>query len=175
MPPAPVTDMVIHPREQDLVAGTYGRGVWVMDIAPIRELTEENLKGVYLFTMNTKPIRRDAAQGNKRCSGDTFQSTPNEPNGLLIYYYLKQDAPQPVTVTVADAAGKMVRTLQGPQKAGINRVSSESGGGFGGGGGGGGGGGRGGQPRAAMPPGEYVVTLDVGGTKLTQKARVLET
>jgi hypothetical protein len=26
-----------------------------------------------------------------------------------------------------------------------------------------------------MPPGEYVVTLDVGGTKLTQKARVLET
>jgi hypothetical protein len=76
-----------------------------------------------------------------------------------------------VTVTVADAAGKMVRTLQGPQKAGINRVSSESGGGFGGGAGGG----RGGQARAAMPPGEYVVTLDVGGTKLTQKARVLET
>jgi hypothetical protein len=163
--------MVIHPREQDLVAGTYGRGVWVMDIAPIRELTEENLKGAYLFTVKPKPLRRDGAQGNNRFNGDTFPTTPNEPNGLLIYYYLKQDAPQPVTVTVADAAGKMVRTLQGPQKAGINRVSSESGGGFGGGAGGG----RGGQARAAMPPGEYVVTLDVGGTKLTQKARVLET
>jgi hypothetical protein len=169
MPPAAVTDMVIHPREQDLVAGTYGRGVWVIDIAPIREMTEENLKGPYLFSVKPKPIRRDGAQGNYRFNGDTFPTTPNEPNGLLIYYYLRQDAAQPVTVTVADLAGKVVRTLQGSQKAGINRVSSE-GGGFGGGGGG-----RGGQARAAMPPGEYVVTLDAGGTKLTQMARVVET
>jgi photosystem II stability/assembly factor-like uncharacterized protein len=169
MPPAAVTDMVIHPREQDLVAGTYGRGIWVIDIAPIREMTEENLKGPYLFTVKPKPIRRDGAQGNYRFNGDTFPTTPNEPNGLLIYYYLRQDAAQPVTVTVADSAGKVVRTLQGSQKAGINRVSSE-GGGFGGGGGG-----RGGQARAAMPPGEYVVTLDIGGAKLTQKARIVET
>jgi hypothetical protein len=58
---------------------------------------------------------------------------------------------------------------QCPQQAGINRVSSE-GGGFGGRGGG-----RGGQGRAAMPPGDYVVTLQVGDTRLTQKARVLPT
>jgi photosystem II stability/assembly factor-like uncharacterized protein len=171
MPPAPVTDMVMHPREQDLVAGTYGRGLWVVDIAPIREMTEENLKGPYLFAVKPKPIRRDGAQGNNRFNGDSFPATPNEPNGLAIYYYLNQDAAQTVTVTVADLTGKVVRTLTGSQKAGINRVASEGFGGFGGGGGGG----RGGQARAAMPPGEYVVTLDVGGNKLTQKARVLET
>jgi hypothetical protein len=85
---------------------------------------------------------------------------------------LKADAAQPVSIIVADQAGQVVRTLQGSQKAGINRVASEGGGGFGGGGGGGG---RGGQARAAMPPGEYVVTLQVGETKLTQKARVLPT
>ncbi len=168
MPPAPVTDMLIHSREQDLVAGTYGRGIFVMDIAPIREMTEENLKGPYLFSVKPKPIRRDGAQGNYRFNGDTFPTTPNEPNGLLIYYYLAHDSSRPVTVTLTDAAGKIVRTVAGPQKAGINRVSSESGGGrFGGGG-------RG-QARAAMPPGEYVVTLDADGTNLTQKARVLET
>jgi photosystem II stability/assembly factor-like uncharacterized protein len=173
MAPAPVTDMVIHPREQDLVAGTYGRGVWVVDIAPVREMTDENLgKSVHLFAVKPKPIRRDGAQGNYRLLGDTFPSTPNEPNGLLIYYYLKADAAQPVSIIVADQAGQVVRTLQGSQKAGINRVASEGGGGFGGGGGGGG---RGGQARAAMPPGEYVVTLQVGETKLTQKARVLPT
>lgn len=168
MAPAPVTDMVIHPREQDLVAGTYGRGVWVVDIAPIREMTDENLnKSVYLFAVKPKPIRRDGAQGNYRLLGDTFPSTPNEPNGLLIYYYLKTDAARPVSITVADQAGKIVRTIQGAQKAGINRVASE-GGGFGGGG-------RGGQGAAAMPPGEYVVTLQVGETKLSQKAQVLPT
>lgn len=172
MAPAAVTDMVIHPREQDLVAGTYGRGIWVVDIAPIREMTEENLsKSVYLFAVKAKPIRRDGAQGNYRLLSDAFPSTPNEPNGLLIYYYLKQDAAQPVSITIADQTGKVVRTLQGTQKAGINRVSSEGGGGFGGGGGGG----RGGQARAAMPPGEYTVTLQVGETKLTQTARVLPT
>jgi photosystem II stability/assembly factor-like uncharacterized protein len=169
MPPAAVTDMVVHPREQDLVAGTYGRGIWVLDIAPIREMTEENLdKTAYLFAVKPKPIRRDGAQGNYRLLGDMFPSTPNEPNGLLIYYYLKQDAAQPVSITIADQTGNVVRTLPGTQRAGINRVSSE-GGGFGGGGG------RGGGPRAAMPPGEYLITLQVGETKLTQKARLLPT
>lgn len=47
--------------------------------------------------------------------------------------------------------------LQGPQSAGIHRVSSGNG------------------ARVAMPPGEYVVTLDASGRKLTQKARLLET
>lgn len=168
MPPAPVTDMVVHPREQDLVAGTYGRGIWVVDIAPIREMTEENLKGPYLFPVKPRAIRREGAQGNFRLLGDGFPTTPNEPNGLLVYYYLNQDAAQPVTVTVTDASGKVVRTLQGSQRAGVNRVASEGFGGFGGGGG------RGGPARAAMPVGEYLVTLSVGETKLSQKARVLE-
>jgi photosystem II stability/assembly factor-like uncharacterized protein len=164
MPPAAVTDMVIHPREQDLVAGTYGRGIWVADIAPIREMTEENLKGPYLFPVKPKAVRHEGAQGNFRLLGDTFPTTPNEPNGLLIDYYLNDDGAQAVTVTVADTSGKVVRTLTGSHKAGLNRVATE---GFGGGG-------RGGAPHAAMPPGEYVVTLEAGDTQLTQKARVVE-
>jgi hypothetical protein len=171
MAPAPVTDMVVHPREQDLVVGTYGRGIWVVDIAPIREMTDEHLRGPYLFTVKPKPIRREGAQGNYRLYGDSFPTTPNEPNGLIVYYYLNQDAAQPVTVTVADLTGKVVRTLTGSHKAGINRVATEGLGGFGGGGGGGG---RGGPARPAMPPGDYIVTLEVGGSKLTQKARVLD-
>jgi hypothetical protein len=169
MPPAPVTDMVIHPREHDLVAGTYGRGIWVTDIAPIREMSEENLaRDAYLFTVKPRPIRRDGAQGNYRFLGNGFPTTPNEPNGLLIDYYLKQDSSQPVKIAISDTGGHVVRNLQGTQKAGINRVASEAFAGFGGGG-------RGGQARTPMPPGEYTVTLEVGGTKLAQKARVVET
>jgi photosystem II stability/assembly factor-like uncharacterized protein len=165
MPPAAVTDMVVHSREQDLVAGTYGRGIWVTNIAPIREMTAEHLRAPYLFTVQPKPIRRQGAQGNYRLLGDSFPVTPNEPNGLIVYYYLDHDAAQPPTVTFTDATGKVARTVTGPAKAGINQVASES---FMGGGG------RGGQGRAAMPPGEYVVTLQVGDTKLTQKAKLVE-
>src|SRR6185369_15266666 len=134
------------------------------DIAPVRELTAETLaRDVHLFAVKPKPIRRDGAQGNYRFLGNSFPTTPNEPNGLLIHYHLKQDAAGPVNVTVADAAGKVVRRLQGSQKAGIQRVASEGLGGIGGG--------RGGQAREPMPPGEYVVTLETGAVKLTQKAR----
>jgi hypothetical protein len=157
--------MVIHPREQDLIAGTYGRGIWVVDIAPIREMAEENLREPYLFEVKPKPVRREGALGNYRLLGDGFPSTPNEPNGLIVSYYLPRDAEQPVTVTVSDETGKVVRTMEGSQKAGVNRVSTEAGGGFG----------RGGPARAAMTPGEYTVTLQVGDSKLTRKARVVAT
>ena len=166
MPPAAVTDMVIHPREQDLVAGTYGRGIWVTDIAPLREMTEQNLnRDVYLFAVKPKPIRRDGAQGNYRFLGNSFPATPNEPNGLLINYYLKHPASQPVTITMADSTGNIVRRVQGTQRGGLNRVSLEAPGG----------GGRGGQARPPVPPGEYLITLELGSTVLTQKARILET
>jgi len=65
MPPVPVHDLVVHPREGDLIAGTFGRGIWVTNIVALREfqpkLLEEN---VHLFA--TKPFseRRDVACGN---------------------------------------------------------------------------------------------------------------
>src|SRR5262249_4119750 len=75
MPPAPVSDIVIHPREHDLVAGTYGRGIWIADIAPIRDMTDEHLRDTYLFPVKPKPIRREGAQGNYRLLGDSFPTT----------------------------------------------------------------------------------------------------
>src|SRR6185503_1402943 len=39
LPPVPMHDLVIHPRERDLVIGTHGRGVYVVDIGPLEDLT----------------------------------------------------------------------------------------------------------------------------------------
>jgi photosystem II stability/assembly factor-like uncharacterized protein len=166
MPPAAVTDLVVHPRDEDLIAGTYGRGLWVVDIAPIREMTAANLKGPYLFEVRPAAIRREGAQGNYRLLGDTFPSTPNAPNGLTVYYWLSRDSEQPVSITIADSSGKVVRTLPGDGKAGLHRVASESASGPAAG--------RGSPARPPMPPGEYVVTLHAGSTTLTREARVLE-
>ena len=42
LPTVPVDDIKIHPRENDLVIGTHGRGIWIMDdIAPLERLTPE--------------------------------------------------------------------------------------------------------------------------------------
>ncbi len=41
LPSVPVHDLVVHPRERELVAGTHGRSVWVLDVLPIQELSAE--------------------------------------------------------------------------------------------------------------------------------------
>ena len=85
----------------------------------------------------------------------------------MINYYVKADVEAGARVTVADAGGRVVATLTGPARRGLNRVQWSLGGG---------GGGRGGGAAAGGPPpvGDYVVTLEVGGEKMSKPARVRE-
>jgi len=174
MPLVAVHDLVVHPREGDLVVGTYGRGIWVTDITPLREMNETLLSGdAHFFAVRPRAWWREGALGNYRLYGDRLAVTQNEPNGLTFSYFLREGAKEKVTLTVADASGKIIRTLNGTAKAGINRVVwdlSDSdrpqggpGGGF-----------RppGGELRVAAA-GEYLVTLRIGEKQLTQKARIL--
>lgn len=168
MPVVPVHDLVVHPREGDLVVGTYGRGIWITDITPLREMNQALASDAYLFAIEPKARRREGALGNYRLYGDRQAVTPNEPNGLVFVYYLKDAAKEKVTLTVTDAGGKTVRTLDGATKAGLNRVVlplGDFGGQFGGGG-------R--APNAApIAPGDYTVTLQTDGKQFSRKAQVL--
>jgi len=82
-----------------------------------------------------------------------------------------------VKITIADATGRTIRSIDGTKDQGINRVNwtltPQPPGGRGGGGAGGGfGGGRGGLPQ--VDPGTYIVTLSVGEKKLTKPLTVLQ-
>ncbi len=166
MPPVPVHDLVIHPRDGDVVVGTYGRGLWVTDIAPLREVSPQILdREVYFFAIRPRARRPEGALGNYRLFGDRLIVTPNEPNGLTFTYYVKE-ARERVTLTITDLSGAPVRTLEGTAKAGINRVvwSFQPTGSPG----------RSrGSTQREVEPGEYVVTLRVGEKEYTQRARVL--
>ncbi len=167
MPPAPVFDFTVHPREGDLVVGTFGRGIFVTDITPLRELNEQLVaQDAHLFRIRPKAWRREGALGNYHLYGDRHAVTPNEPNGLSFTYYLKAETTNEVAINVADSSGKSIRTLTGTGKAGINHVawSARLPGQFDG---------PGDSSRQPPPPGEYTVTLRVGGKSFTQKARVL--
>src|SRR5439155_466640 len=77
----------------------------------------------------------DLDQGmNYHLFGDKYIEVPNEPEALVINYYLKADAPAPAKITVKDPSGKVLRESEGPAKAGLNRalVSLSGGGGRGG-------------------------------------------
>ena len=121
--PAPVRDLIVHPRENDLVVGTHGRSVWIADIAPLQEITEELLaRRAHLFAVEPKGWRVESGWGNYRLYGDRALMTPNEPNGISIAYYQRDAADGAARVRITDASGTVVRTLPGPAGSGIRRI-----------------------------------------------------
>jgi photosystem II stability/assembly factor-like uncharacterized protein len=183
IPNLPVHDLLVHPRQNDLVVGSYGRGIFVTNIAPLQELSDAVLaEEVHLFTIQPTVQRITWSFGaNDYIFGQTHLQTPNEPEGMVIRYYVRSDVASGATVVIADAGGREVARLQGRSAAGINTVvwNTRVGGGRGG---------RGAAPAPAaagrgsvnpldswMPLGDYTVTLQVGGKTLTQVGRIVKT
>jgi photosystem II stability/assembly factor-like uncharacterized protein len=108
MPATSVRDLAI--KGDDLLAGTHGRGFWILDdITPLRQLDEKvTAANAYLFE----------PQNAMRVRWNTNTDTPlppdvpageNPPDGAIINYYLKADAAAPVTLEIVDTAGNLVR------------------------------------------------------------------
>jgi photosystem II stability/assembly factor-like uncharacterized protein len=169
LPTVAVHDLTIHPRENDLVLATYGRALWTGDVSFMPEVTPAMLnETAHLFDIEPKARYGFGSQGmNYELYGDRFLSVPNEPEAIVINYYLKADQAAGAKVTITDANGREMRQLNGPAKAGMNRVLWPLNGG-------GGRGGRGGGGAAIPTPaiGDYKVTVQVAGETLTKTATV---
>ncbi|HWO89513.1 MAG TPA: hypothetical protein VNL98_10225, partial [Gemmatimonadales bacterium] len=64
MPPVPVHDLVVHPRDRALVAGTHGRSIYVMDIGPLEEVTDSILRApAHLFAIEPALLYTPRAAG----------------------------------------------------------------------------------------------------------------
>ncbi|MFV8226038.1 WD40/YVTN/BNR-like repeat-containing protein [Christiangramia aquimixticola] len=91
-PTVPVKDLVIHPRENDLVIGTFGRSAWVLDdLRPFRELaTNNNLfeKKLELFTPPTAYHAAIQQPTGSRFGGDALFQGANRSTGARISYYI---------------------------------------------------------------------------------------
>lgn len=122
LPMVPVDDLVIHPREHDLVVATHGRGVYIFDdITPMRGLTAEVAAKDVAF-LPSRPAELSIPGSEQRFDGDD-QFVADGGGGVWISYYLKK---RPVfgetRVDVFDAAGKLVSTMPASKRRGINRV-----------------------------------------------------
>jgi len=122
-PRVPVDDIAIHPRENDLIFGTHGRSVWVLDdITPLEQLTKEALASpACLFDIRKATIY--SPYYHKGNLGHKFFVAPNPPFGAMISYYLKEKAKESVEIIIQDSAGQKIRELKGPRNKGINRTA----------------------------------------------------
>jgi photosystem II stability/assembly factor-like uncharacterized protein len=156
MPTVPVHDLVIHPRENDLVVGTYGRGMWITDIGPLREMSASTLETeLHLFDIEPKAPRGEGAWGNYQLYGDRYNKTPNEQDALAIVYYVRDGADK-ATVTIADAAGEIIRTFDAPARRGVNRAFWN----------------LRNDRREPYPIGDYTVTVTVGLQRATKIGKI---
>ncbi len=154
LPTVAVHDLVIHPRDRDLVIGTHGRSIYVMNIAPLEEMSAKvlaadmhlyNVRPAVAFTVNeTDPPKGFVAS--------------NPPYGATIYFHLLKEPVQAPTLTITDPAGKKLAFLTGAQRAGLQAVTWNLR--------------RQGDKATLVPAGEYGVRLHVGERDLAKKVRV---
>ena len=98
MPTQPVHDLKVHPRENDLIVATHGRGIFIADISPLQELTAAVLaKDAHLFRIEPK-VRWVGT--DRRISSSSNFAGQSEPVGLVIQYYLKAKAKGDVKIQV---------------------------------------------------------------------------
>ena len=104
--------------------GTYGRDFWITNVGALQELTDAVLaEDVHLFSIKPTVQRVTWSFGaNDYLFGQRHLQTPNEPNGMVIRYYLKTAGAGRATVVITDASNQEVARLQGTATAGINTV-----------------------------------------------------
>ncbi len=166
LPTVPVYDLQIHPRDHELIAGTHGRAILILDVAPLQQMKANVLSASsYLFAPSpgfiyAQMIPASEPRAQRPWKGD------GGPSGAEISYKLATAASGPVRVLILNAAGDTVARLTGSQNAGINKVTwnfAMNGTDFAGRAGGGGGRGIGGAV-APYRPSESIAPADTSGS-----------
>jgi len=193
LPTLAINDLLIHPRDNDLVLGTHGRGVWILDsVSALQGLGGSSAPPpAALFAPATADMIRYT--NLKAHMGDMVFRGQNPADGGVIDYWLGT-AGSAVTLSIHDASGTEIARIPATRERGINRVvwnlrhadiggtpaASSVGGGTGGRGGGGGAGrggrgGNGGRLRGPyVDPGLYAARLHVGETTYEKTIAVRE-
>jgi photosystem II stability/assembly factor-like uncharacterized protein len=162
-PTVAVHDLVIHPRELDLIIGTHGRSIWTLDVSGLEGLTSES-RDAEAALFAPQDVLLLGRNDPRSWEGDRIYVSRNTQPGTRIQYHLKGAPEGDVTLVVEDVAGRFRRELTATKHAGLNVVPWD---------------GRLGRPGTQggpvlAPAGEYRVTLTVGEKSYTTSVRIEE-
>lgn len=166
LPTVAVDDIHTQPRDLDLVVATHGRSLYILDgVQVLEEWTPATLTDtVSFFTPKTAWAFHKRSLGGKWGSAEF--SAKNPPFGAWFDYFVPREVAGGVSLTVTDANGRTVRTLDGAGEAGFHRVIWDL---------------TAGDPKTRIRqsvwsgqaplvrPGRYTVTLKAGRAKLRQQ------
>ena len=124
LPTVPVHDLRIHPREHELIAATHGRSIWIVDIAPLQQMTATVLAAsTHLFAPKTayQYGERPGASGSP---GHKVFEAQSAPFGADIAYRVASGRPRSqAQIVITDVRGDTVQRLTGSGATGLHRVT----------------------------------------------------
>ena len=123
MPTVPVDDLLIHPRDNDLIVGTHGRSIWVLDNISALEALAGNALTDDAYLVPPARARLLSIHNPQAWFGGGQFFAPNPEFGATIDYFLRKASADAIEVALIDSDNHVVRTLKGPGRRGLNRVS----------------------------------------------------
>ena len=123
LPNVAVRDLAIHPRDHDLVIGTHGRGIWIVDdLRPLRALTPDVLTKEVAF-LQIGPVEQKLSSFGGWVNGDAVFVGPNPPNDAVItYYQRRRHIFGDLKMDVTDANGNVIGTVPSSKRRGLSRA-----------------------------------------------------
>ena len=136
LPTTSMMDMVIHPRDHDLVVGTFGRSMYVIDdIRPLRALAQNSValmdNPLTAFDSPDAYLSNWRQATGTRFMADGMYAGDNKQRGAMISYWINPgeepdssaSKKDDVTIEILDDVGTVIRNLKGSAKAGLNRTN----------------------------------------------------
>jgi photosystem II stability/assembly factor-like uncharacterized protein len=121
-------DMAIQPRESDLVIGTFGRSIWIIDnINPLREVARTGgqvLKQKIVAFKTPESVMASAKNlPGYYYRGDAIYEGTNREIAASLTFYVNEEKSEKLKVEIADNDGIVVRNFESDVKKGFNKIS----------------------------------------------------
>jgi photosystem II stability/assembly factor-like uncharacterized protein len=123
LPAVAVRDLAIHPRENDLVIATHGRGIWIVDdITPLRMLNASVISADAAF-LSPRPIQqRIEANGGWANGAAAFVGENPAAGAVITYYQRTRHLFGKLRMEILDGEGTVIDELPASTRRGLNRV-----------------------------------------------------
>jgi photosystem II stability/assembly factor-like uncharacterized protein len=167
LPTVAVDDIVIHPRDRDLVIATHGRSIYIIDdIRPLEEFHDSVKAKARNFIKPRNAEGFELLPGTSDWGGVGRFSGANPPTGAILNYWIREYNGDGVSFSVKNPAGETVASVSGPGSAGFNRVTWDlkmsadllsS---------------YGGEGQKFVAPGEYTITFSYGKVSQSRTIRL---
>ncbi|MDZ7681165.1 MAG: hypothetical protein U5J63_05470 [Fodinibius sp.] len=108
-------DMVVHPRDHELVVGTHGRSIYVADLKPLRKVADN--RDQTIMALQTGAVRYSDDWGKRSAPYREI----DEPNVEWMYWIGNEDLQdEKISITIEDKEGKVVKELSDQANYGFN-------------------------------------------------------